>query len=79
MVLDCSDDTMQIEFINNPAFRSALHIPNSVQDWATCSEDVYKNYVRVYMDLNKQYKSLVEQKVGDFSTISETSSIFNAF
>ncbi|VDO06327.1 unnamed protein product [Rodentolepis nana] len=63
MVLDCSDDTMQIEFINQPAFRSAMHIPTSVQDWATCNEDVYKNYKRVYLDLSKQYKSLVEQKV----------------
>lgn len=56
---------MQIEFINQIAFRSAMHIPDSVQDWATCNEDVYKNYVRVYMDLSKQYKSLVEQKVCD--------------
>ncbi|KAM3183982.1 hypothetical protein ACTXT7_009263 [Hymenolepis weldensis] len=63
MVLECSDDTMQIEFINQIAFRSAMHIPGSVQDWATCNEDVYMNYVRVYRDLSKQYKSLVEQKV----------------
>nr|CDS33297.1 lysosomal protective protein [Hymenolepis microstoma] len=63
MVLDCTDDTMQIEFINQLAFRSAMHIPNTVQDWATCNEDVYKNYSRVYLDLSKQYRSLVEQKV----------------
>ncbi|KAM7534578.1 hypothetical protein Aperf_G00000112897 [Anoplocephala perfoliata] len=63
MVLDCSDDSTQIDYFNQPAVRSALHIPHNVHDWATCNEDVYKNYKRVYMDLSKQYMSLLEKGI----------------
>ena len=63
LIIDCTDDSTKIAYMNKPSVREALNIPEFVQQWFTCDEDVYQNYKRVYTDLSEQYKSLVEKGV----------------
>ncbi|CDI97893.1 lysosomal protective protein [Echinococcus multilocularis] len=63
MVLKCSDDSIQIEYLNMPAVRSALNIPKSVQYWSVCDDEVYTQYKRIYFDLSKQYRTLLEKGI----------------
>ncbi|VDK38921.1 unnamed protein product [Taenia asiatica] len=63
LVLDCSDDSIQTEYLNLPVVRSALNIPPSVQEWSTCDKEVYTQYKRVYFDLSEQYRTLLEKGI----------------
>lgn len=49
--------------MNMPNVRSALNIPENVKQWYTCDDEVNKNYKRVYLDMSKQYTSLLEKGV----------------
>ncbi|XP_036387120.1 lysosomal protective protein [Megalops cyprinoides] len=55
----CTNSTPSRMYLNNAYVRSALHIPTSVPEWDICSAEVNFNYVRLYMDVKKQYLKLL--------------------
>lgn len=61
--ISCSDDSAILAYLNDSKVREALHIPAFVQEWATCSAEVYMPYGRIYRDLSPQYLQLLQNKV----------------
>ncbi|CAL4135333.1 unnamed protein product, partial [Meganyctiphanes norvegica] len=56
---DCTDSSKLRSWINSPEVRSALHIPEYVQNWDICSQDSNDQYVRQYGDMTEQYQNLL--------------------
>ncbi|KAG7478323.1 hypothetical protein MATL_G00079210 [Megalops atlanticus] len=55
----CTNSTPSRMYLNNAYVRTALHIPAFVPEWDICSAEVNLNYVRLYMDVRKQYLKLL--------------------
>jgi len=68
----CIDVDTEIQYLNSPDVRAALHIPDHVQDWELCSDVVNARYHRDYDDMTPQMLALKEAGVrtlifnGDF-------------
>ncbi|CAH1270301.1 CTSA [Branchiostoma lanceolatum] len=55
----CINATAQTAWLNRPDVRKALHIPDFVQQWALCSEDVGAQYKSTYSTMRDQYLALL--------------------
>ncbi|TRY98878.1 hypothetical protein DNTS_014689, partial [Danionella cerebrum] len=55
----CTNSTPSTLFLNNPLVKSALHISPNALDWVICSAEVNLNYIRLFMDVKKQYLKLL--------------------
>uniref|UniRef100_A0A646QCJ4 Carboxypeptidase n=1 Tax=Hemiscolopendra marginata TaxID=943146 RepID=A0A646QCJ4_9MYRI len=51
-------------YLNRPDVRTALHIPDNVQNWTVCSEDVATQYVTLYKTMENQYNILLPKVRG---------------
>ncbi|XP_071959695.1 lysosomal protective protein-like [Antedon mediterranea] len=60
----CINATAIITYLNDPAVRKALHIPDTVQDWDICSDIVGAQYTRTYDTMFTQYQSLLQKYRG---------------
>ncbi|XP_050394322.1 lysosomal protective protein-like [Patella vulgata] len=58
----CINATNVAKYLNSPEGRQALHIPEQVQPWTTCSGEVSANYVSTYMEMSAQYKKILAAK-----------------
>lgn len=59
----CFDDRTLIEYLNSKEVRKAIHIPNKVQSWDTCSMILYVvKYPKLDGGLAPQMKSLISSK-----------------
>ncbi|XP_047439631.1 lysosomal protective protein [Mugil cephalus] len=55
----CTNSTPSSLYLNNPYVKKALHISPKALDWSICSSEVNLNYVRIFMDVKKQYLALL--------------------
>lgn len=60
----CTNDTNLLDYLNTPAVRQALHIPDTVQKFELCNDDVNFNYKREYKTMKKQYELLTTKVRG---------------
>ncbi|KAA0202620.1 hypothetical protein HAZT_HAZT006633 [Hyalella azteca] len=56
----CTNSHAMTDYLNNPDVRAALHIPDFVQNWEICNDEVWVNagFKRVYDSMEAQYKKL---------------------
>ncbi|BFZ00614.1 hypothetical protein BsWGS_03652 [Bradybaena similaris] len=59
----CTNDSATLKYLNNPATRLALHIPDVVEEWDVCSSAVGAGYVRTYTTMTEQYKKAINRKI----------------
>ncbi|XP_069946695.1 lysosomal protective protein isoform X2 [Cherax quadricarinatus] len=60
----CTNGTDLLMYLNNPIVRKALHIPENVQKFELCSDEVNANYKRDYDTMRPQYEFLTPQVRG---------------
>lgn len=60
----CTNGTNLLLYLNNPEVRKAIHIPNDVQKFELCSEEVSTNYKREYGTMRPQYNFLTTRVRG---------------
>nr|XP_045616427.1 lysosomal protective protein-like [Procambarus clarkii] len=60
----CTNGTNLLMYMNNPEVRKAIHIPESVQKFELCSDEVNANYKREYDTMKPQYEYLTTRVRG---------------
>lgn len=54
----CTNSAAMSKFLNDPAVRKAIHVPNMLSAWEVCSRDSNSDFTRIYSDMTAQYKKL---------------------
>ncbi|XP_077982821.1 lysosomal protective protein-like [Glandiceps talaboti] len=62
-VIDCVNTTAETNYLNMDSVRKALHIPETVQTWQVCSDEVSENYQRNYDTMYDQFQSLLSSEM----------------
>ncbi|XP_070574647.1 lysosomal protective protein-like isoform X2 [Ptychodera flava] len=62
--IPCIDVSAETNYLNQASVRKALHIPETVQDWQVCSDEVGNNYQSTYKSMHAQYRALVTKYRG---------------
>lgn len=60
----CTNGTNLLDYLNTPTVRQAIHIPDSVQKFELCNDEVNNNYKREYKTMQKQYDVLTPRVRG---------------
>jgi cathepsin A (carboxypeptidase C) len=56
----CTNSTAISDYLNSPAVRAAIHIPDNLPEWSVCSDDVSSLYQRNYDDMYSVYRDLLK-------------------
>uniref|UniRef100_A0A915NDV7 Carboxypeptidase n=1 Tax=Meloidogyne floridensis TaxID=298350 RepID=A0A915NDV7_9BILA len=73
--LPCIDDTGINNYMNRP---DALHIPtNHTFTWKSCSDDVFKNYIKKYDDMSGFIKTILAAKIPITFFYGDTDAVCN--
>lgn len=59
----CLNDTDVTTFMNSPALRKALHIPEHLGHWDICSDDITTKYQKQYTDVAPFVKKIIDAHV----------------
>ncbi|XP_067651219.1 lysosomal protective protein-like [Haliotis asinina] len=62
MTPPCLNVTNILVYLNQPQVRLALHIPDSVQRWDTCSGAVGQGYITIYRTVRDEYLKVLKAK-----------------
>uniref|UniRef100_A0A914LG29 Carboxypeptidase n=1 Tax=Meloidogyne incognita TaxID=6306 RepID=A0A914LG29_MELIC len=76
--LPCIDDTGINNYMNRPDVKKALHIPtNHSFTWKSCSDDVFKNYIKQYDDMSGFIKTILAAKIPITFFYGDTDAVCN--
>ncbi|KAI6232893.1 Carboxypeptidase [Aphelenchoides fujianensis] len=59
----CLNDSDVTSYMNNKEVRAALHIPDNLPTWDICSDEITKNYKKVYTDVAPFVKKILNANV----------------
>lgn len=60
----CTNGTDLLMYLNTPAVRKAIHIPDTVPKFELCNDEVNYNYQREYQTMTTQYQKMTRQVRG---------------
>ncbi|KAM4623062.1 lysosomal protective protein-like [Discoglossus pictus] len=62
MGMPCINSTAATTYLNRPEVRLSLHIANQASPWELCNEEVFMNYDREVLSVEKEYLELLKKK-----------------
>uniref|UniRef100_A0AC34FWQ8 Carboxypeptidase n=1 Tax=Panagrolaimus sp. ES5 TaxID=591445 RepID=A0AC34FWQ8_9BILA len=76
-IIPCLNDSDISTYMNLPAVRKALHIPDKIYDWQICNNNIFNTYKNQYSDMTSFFKKVINAKIPILLYYGDTDSICN--